>query len=84
MARVQDPVADREAQRVLRGVNLIRLDDDVVLRASGLGPAALRLLDAIHLATAEMLRSDLAGFVVYDRRLAEAARAHGLNVWSPH
>ncbi len=83
VARVHDPAANREAQRVLRGVHMIRLDDDVVLRASEIGPAGLRSLDAIHLATAQMLGSGLAGIVAYDRRLAAAAEARGLTVWSP-
>ena len=84
VARVLDPAADREAQRVLRGVHLVRLDDDVVLRASEIGLAGLRSLDAIHLATAQMLGSGLAGLVAYDRRLLTAAEALGLTVWSPH
>ena len=35
-------------------------------------PADLRSLDAIHLASAEQLGSDLGGFVTYDERLATA------------
>jgi predicted nucleic acid-binding protein len=73
----------REARRVLRAVHLIRVDDDIVLRAATMAPPALRSLDAIHLATAELLGADLAGIVAYDRRLARAAREHGMTVWSP-
>jgi hypothetical protein len=43
----------------------------------------LRTLDAIHLATAVSLGHELAGMVVYDRRLARAARDAGLTVWAP-
>jgi uncharacterized protein len=59
------------------------LDDDVVVRASGLGPAELRTLDAIHFASALDLRGQLAAFVTYDERQAVAARHHGLAVASP-
>lgn len=83
VARVQDAAAEREAQCVLRGVHMVRMDDDVVLRAADISPVGLRSLDAVHLATAEMFGSDLAGIVAYDRRLAAAAEAHGLTVWSP-
>ena len=81
--RVQDSIVQREARRVLRAVHLIRVDDDIVLRAATMGPPALRSLDAIHLATAELLGVDLAGIVAYDRRLARAAGEHGMTVWSP-
>ena len=43
----------------------------------------LRALDAIHLASALSLGSDLEGLVTYDRRLAEAAREAGLDVLAP-
>jgi predicted nucleic acid-binding protein len=46
-------------------------------------PAALRTLDAIHLATAMALAPGLDAFVTYDDRLAEAARALGLPVIRP-
>jgi uncharacterized protein len=68
---------------VLDHVNLIRLSEAVVAAASALEPSRLRALDAIHLATALSLGSELAGMVVYDRRLAEAARHAGLTVWAP-
>jgi hypothetical protein len=42
-----------------------------------------RSLDSIHLATALSPGSDLAGMVVYDRQLRDAARRAGLTVWSP-
>ena len=48
-----------------------------------LEPSSLRALDAIHLATALSLNSELGGLVVYDRRLATAARDAGLEVFAP-
>ena len=82
-ARVQDSLVQREARRVLRAIHLIRVDDDIVLRAATIGPPALRSLVAIHLATAELLGPDLAGIVAYDRLLAHAAGEHGMTVWAP-
>ena len=83
VAQVEDPVADREAQRVLRGLNLLRLDDEIMTMAASMAPRSLRSLDAIHVASAQSLGQHLAGMVVYDRRLREAARACGINTWTP-
>lgn len=80
-SRVNDPDTERVAREVLGGINLIRMDDAVVAAAATLGPSTLRSLDAIHLATAQVLAHHLAGFVVYDTRLATAARQHGFTVW---
>jgi uncharacterized protein len=52
-------------------------------RAGSLGPAGLRTLDAIHLATALEFGPELTAFVSYDERLSEAARAKGLTVIAP-
>ena len=71
------------ADNVLAHVNLIRLSEPVVVAASALEPPSLRALDAIHLATAISLGDELAGMVVYDLRLACAARRVGLTVWAP-
>lgn len=46
-------------------------------------PGELRSLDAVHLAIAERLGSDLDEIVVYDERMAEAARAMGYRVSAP-
>lgn len=51
--------------------------------AGALTPPALRSLDAVHLASALSVRDRLDGFVAYDARLVEAARAHGLPVLTP-
>lgn len=80
---VGDPLPAREARRVLAALDLIRIDDDIVTRAAALEPGGLRSLDAVHLATAQMLGHHLAGMVVYDRTLASAAKAAGITTWSP-
>jgi predicted nucleic acid-binding protein len=43
----------------------------------------LRTLDAIHLAAAASLRTSLAAFVTYDKKLAAAAQEAGLPALSP-
>jgi predicted nucleic acid-binding protein len=80
---VDDDLVTRGARDVLAGVHLIRLEDGLLASAARLEPAPLRALDAIHLATAISLGHELAGMVVYDRRLADAARRAGLTVWAP-
>lgn len=54
-----------------------------LLDAAGALPGSLRLLDAIHLATALRLRGELHSLVAYDHRLLEAAHAAGLPTESP-
>lgn len=51
--------------------------------AARLQPSTLRSLDAVHLATALEIGDDLAGIVVYDERLASAARAASISVLAP-
>jgi predicted nucleic acid-binding protein len=46
-------------------------------------PTELRSLDAIHLATAQLLGTDLARIVTYDERMADAAKAAGWTVATP-
>lgn len=66
---------------VLDGVTLTPLTREH-FRDSGLYPQShLRSLDALHLAGA--LGVDASAMLTYDIRLAEAARAHGLEVVAP-
>jgi hypothetical protein len=48
-----------------------------------LEPIALRSLDAIHLAAAQLVAPTLRAVVTYDRRMAEAAASLGFPVASP-
>lgn len=68
---------------VLSSLEVIELDAGIARRAASIGPAALRTLDAIHLATAMILEAELDALVTYDDRLADAARAIGLPVVRP-
>lgn len=82
-ASVDDADVRREARRVLKAIHLLRIDDEIVSAAATTGSSSLRALDAIHLATALRFGADLAGMIVYDRRLANAAEEHDITVWSP-
>jgi predicted nucleic acid-binding protein len=64
---------------------LYRLEIDATVRATaGAFPDPLvRSLDAIHLATALLVRSELETFVTYDDRLLAAAAQIGLPTASP-
>jgi uncharacterized protein len=78
--RVHDPV---QLDVVLRSVIALEIDDSIAMSAARVGPAAVRTLDAIHLATALALGTDVEAFVTYDDRQADAARALGLPVVRP-
>jgi uncharacterized protein len=70
-------------RQVLSRVDLVRVNDPVLSQAGTLSPIELRSLDAIHLATAGRIGSDLAEIVTYDQRMAAAARSMGYKVSSP-
>jgi predicted nucleic acid-binding protein len=72
-----------QARDVVRAVHLLAVDLKVLERAADLAPASLRSLDAIHLASALSLDDDVEAMVVYDDRLAAAAKSAGLSVVSP-
>lgn len=74
---------ERDARRFLESIALLPLDDDVLDESVALRPAQLRSLDALHLATALVVRDEIAVFVTYDQQLAKAAVAQGLAVVSP-
>lgn len=71
-------VAAERVEDVLGRITAIGLDPAVAAAAGAIGPATLRTLDAIHLASAAALGDDLEAVVTYDRRLADAARALGM------
>ena len=68
---------------VLGRVELIRVNDRLLNAAGLLQPPEVRSLDAIHLATARELGSDLGQVISYDERMVEAAKGLGLKTASP-
>ena len=77
------PDAEDQAHALLTALELLELNLEVTTRASVIEPGSLRSLDAIHLASALSLGSELDAFVTYDTRQADAARAAGLEVVAP-
>lgn len=71
------------AGKLLAQLDLMPLTSDLIEDAAGIGEANLRSLDAIHLASALSIRSDMAGFIAYDQRLGDAAVAAGLELLRP-
>jgi predicted nucleic acid-binding protein len=68
---------------LLAEVAQVDISDAVVESASRLPDPLLRSLDAIHLATALLIRDDVETVLTYDARLREAADAHGLPTAAP-
>jgi predicted nucleic acid-binding protein len=75
--------AVRRGHEALRGIQLLRVNDRVLIEAGRLLPAELRSLDAIHLASARQFGATLKRLVTYDARMADAARTIGWRVASP-
>lgn len=69
------------ARRYLDAAELLDVDGQLLELAVSWTSASVRTLDAIHLASA--LRVGAREMLVYDRRLADAAAAAGLEVLSP-
>ncbi len=83
VARRFGDAALAEARAVLGDVDLVRLGRGVQDLACDVGDAALRTLDALHLASALAVEEAVRVFVCYDARLARAARAAGFEVAAP-
>jgi hypothetical protein len=78
------PAAVAHARRQLARLFLVVVDRQVLDVAATLGPGTLlRSLDAIHLATAQLLGGELRSIVTYDVRMAQAAAGLSLNVVAP-
>ena len=78
------PKAIAHARRQLGRLYQIALDRELLDHAATLSSAVrLRSLDAVHLASAQVLGSDLQAVVTYDQRMEEAATSLGLAVEAP-
>jgi len=73
----------QRTRAALRHVDLISIDDRILDAAGMLDPDVLRTLDAVHLATALAMGSDLSAVVTYDRRMIAAAERLGVATESP-
>jgi uncharacterized protein len=77
------PERSDHAIALLDHIDTMPIDPDVLMLAGFVGAPGLRALDAIHLVTAAMLYPEVSPLITYDRRLAAAAKAFGLQVASP-
>lgn len=75
--------APARAERLLAEIDVLRLDADSFDMAGRMMPVALRSLDALHLAAAMTLGTDLEGVVAYDAVLQRAAVGAGIPTVSP-
>jgi len=72
------------ARRQLGRMYQVAVDQDLLDQAATLAPGVrLRTLDAVHLASAQLLAADLQAVVTYDQRMEEAATALGMPVAAP-
>jgi predicted nucleic acid-binding protein len=77
------PGAVERGHDVLSRVDLLKITDRVLREAGELQPADMRSLDAIHLASAMQLDTDLRHVVTYDQRMIDAARHVGVKTATP-
>lgn len=75
--------ATTRARHLLRRLDLVQLDDELLDSAAALDGGVLRSLDAIHLAAAQVLLDELTAIVTYDERMTAAAGLLGLSVDAP-
>ena len=68
---------------VLDALYLLEVTPAILEAAATAEPRLLRLLDAIHLATALSIADAQVEVITYDQRFADAARANGLTVVQP-
>jgi len=78
-----DPTTLPEATTLLAGLDLIPLSNAVIDEAASVGEKTLRSLDALHLASALLVRAQLTAFISYDHRLNEAASTAGIEPLAP-
>jgi predicted nucleic acid-binding protein len=82
-ARRLDPGVVPAARALVSQLDLLRLNSGLIDEAADTGGPLLRTLDAVHLASALSIRTDLTAFVAYDNRLIAAAQAAGIKTAQP-
>jgi predicted nucleic acid-binding protein len=82
-----EPRALPRIPRILNGISRVELNAAIRATAGAYQDPLLRSLDAIHLATAQVVAestgTELSAFLTYDKRLIAAARAVGVRVEHP-
>ena len=81
--RRSDPGRVVLAQRLIRNLETVALDRNVIKRAASLDPVELRSMDAVQLACALQVAPLDPVFIAYDKRIIRAASAAGLRTLAP-
>ena len=81
--RRRDPGRVVLAQRLLRNLDTVALDQSVIQRAASLDPVELRSMDSVQLACALQIAPLDPVFIAYDERIIRAASAAGLRTLAP-
>ena len=74
---------ERELPRVLESLAYVPVDRSLLVRAGSFREAYLRTLDAIHVASALAVDTEIEAVVTYDERQVAAAESAGLPCLSP-
>lgn len=82
-AAYRKAVSEAACDVLLDAVNLLAFDSPTRSAAQRIGQPLLRAGDAIHLATAARLGSDLGVLFAYDKRVLDGALLEGLPAWAP-
>lgn len=78
-----DTSARDVAEHVVRSLDLIAVDTEILEEAALLEPVEQRTLNAIHLASALLLRETIGTAITYDGRTLAAMAAAGLPAVAP-
>ncbi|MHB8240817.1 MAG: type II toxin-antitoxin system VapC family toxin [Solirubrobacteraceae bacterium] len=81
--RLGDQEVLRRAGAMLERISLVPISPEIIQLATDAHTPPLRAMDAIHLATALVMREDVGAMFVYDSDLHAAAEAHHLNPLAP-
>lgn len=71
------------ADLLLERVGQVEIGPAVIESAGRYPEPMLRSLDAIHLATAMLVRDEIDALITYDQRFADVAKAEGIPVVAP-
>lgn len=82
-ARQDEVGTEAQVEALLGAVLFVEVDEAIALAAGTARPPSLRSLDAIHLASAQSVASEVTAVITYDQRLADAAQGAGLTVMAP-
>jgi len=82
-ARQRERDTTAQVDMLLEGILFVEVDEAIALAAGTARPVSGRSLDAIHLASAQSVASEVTAVITYNLRLADAASAAGLTVVAP-